>query len=88
MLSGVGVASVVKAERLHQFDAGLLLHLLQEGPQARHPDGRAHPHRGHVQRAHGDQPPTARPRTQDDGADLRYELKTGLVELRGVHYQR
>jgi LPS export ABC transporter protein LptC len=23
-----------------------------------------------------------------DGADLRYELKTGLVELRGVHYQR
>jgi hypothetical protein len=23
-----------------------------------------------------------------DGADLRYELQTGLVELRGVHYQR
>jgi hypothetical protein len=23
-----------------------------------------------------------------DGADLRYKLKTGLVELRGVHYQR
>ena len=23
-----------------------------------------------------------------DGADLRYELKTGLVKLRGVHYQR
>ena len=23
-----------------------------------------------------------------DGADLRYELKAGLVKLRGVHYQR